>query len=96
MYIMDSAKKTIHDTAFIERITLSVKPDAALVCAAVSTDKPLLTLGRYANEVEARAVLLELFAALGHNADYFEMPDSTLYSPEQEIRDARTRRKGGS
>lgn len=96
MYILDSAKKVIHNSDFIERFAISIKPDAVLICAAVSMDKPLLTIGKYADEVEARDAFKDLFAALCGGASYFEMPDSIMFHQEREKRDARTKRKGGS
>ena len=96
MYILDSAKKVIHNSDFIERFTISVKSDAVLICAAVSMDKPLLTIGKYADDAEAKDAFKDLFAALGGGAAYFEMPDSVMFHQERAAHDARTRRKGGS
>ena len=96
MFILDSAKKTIHDSSYLQRITLSVKSDAVLICGAVTSDTPLMTLGKYANEKEARAVFLDLFGELSRGADFYEMPDSELFHRERDVRDARIRRRGGS
>lgn len=96
MYILDSAKKTIHNSDYIERFTISAKSDAVLICAALSMDKPLLTLGKYADDAEAQDAFQDLFSALGGGAAYYEMPDSVLFHGEREKKDARTKRKGGS
>lgn len=96
MYILASDRKTIHDSVFLQRITISVKSDAVLICGALSMDKPLVTLGKYRDEAEARAVLLDLLGELGRDAGTYEMPDSELFHREREVRDARVRRKGGS
>lgn len=96
MYILDSAQKTIHNSDFIERYTIVAKEDAVLICAALSMDKPLLTLGKYESEEEARRIIAELLAELGRGANYYEMPDSPLFHEQREIKDRRIRRRGGS
>ena len=96
MYILDSAQKTIHNSDVFERYTISLKENVVLICAALATDKPALTLGKYESEKEARQVLLDLFANLGGGARYYEMPDSPLFHDQREIKDRRIRRRGGS
>lgn len=96
MYILDANKKTIHNSEFIQRFTISMKEDACLICAALSTTEPLLTLGRYFSEEKAKEVLLSLYAALAGGATYFDMP---LHSDVEEAArkmDARQKRRGGS
>ena len=96
MYILSSDQKTIHDSTFLQRFTIAEKPDAVLICGAISTDKPLVTLGKYKDMNEARSVLLELLGELARDAGSYEMPDSELFHGEHEVRDARVRRRGGS
>ncbi len=96
MYILDSAQKTIHNSDFIERYTISPKEDAVLICAALGMDTPLVTLGKYESEAEARHIIMELFGELSRGATYYEMPDSRLFHDQREIKDHRIRRRGGS
>ncbi len=97
MFILDYRKCCIHNSDFIQRFTISPKPDGVfLVCAAVDSVTPLFTLGRYSNEKDAAGVLSALFAALGGGAAYFDMPLQGDLNEEERKRDARTKRKGGS
>lgn len=96
MFILDSAKKAIHNTAFIERYTIAVKPDAVLIVGGYSSSQEGKTLGKYKDEAEAKGVLMKLFDALSNDDWAFQMPDSELFHPQPVIKDARTRRKGGS
>lgn len=96
MYILNQSKTEIHNSDFAERFCISQKSDAALIVSAPGRDKAPDTLGRYKNFQEARDVLFDLFFALRSGEDSFEMPLSEQMSGEHHIRDARTKRKGGS
>lgn len=96
MYILNQSKTEIHNSEFVERFCIAEKPDAALIVASMGRDKQPNTMGRYKNVQEARDVLFELFSALHHDEESYEMPLSELIAGERHIKDARTKRKGGS
>jgi len=97
MYILSSSKSYIHNSDYIQRIALVPKPDGVwIISAALSTQEPLLTLGKYYSEEKATDVFLQLFAALSGGAAYFEMPLQSDVNETPRIHDARTKRKGGS
>ena len=96
MYLLDTAKTTIHETDAYDRIKIVAKSDAVLIVGFQDCDHPAITLGKYADTDEAQAVLSELFYALSAGKTSFEMPDSRLFHGEKPIRDARTKRRGGS
>lgn len=48
MYILISDRKSIVDSAFVERFCIVEKPDACLVVASYSADRAV-TIGRYAD-----------------------------------------------
>ena len=93
MYIL--AGKQLINSNFVERFCIVEKNDAALVVASYNDTRPAVTLSRYKNIHEATGVLVELMYALSGEQTTFSMPDSSLYH-EKIIKDARTRRKGGS
>lgn len=97
MYILMSDRKSIVDSAFVERFCIVEKPDACLVVASYSADRAV-TIGRYADRKEADAAFSGLLNSLvGNSGTYlFTMPDSVLFHSEERKRDARTKRKGGS
>lgn len=93
MYIFDYVKNCIHDVAAYERIMISPKNDGCLICLGNGYDAPLVKIGAYDTEAEAREVLEDIFTALIGGASYYEMPPREKDSIKK---DARTRRKGGS
>lgn len=96
MYILNATRTCIHNSEYIQRITISPKEDAWLICAALSTHEPLLTLGRYHSEKIAEDVLLSIFAALAGSATCYEMPQYSDVEQTAKKQDARQKRKGGS
>lgn len=96
MYILNGSKREIVNTDFVERLCIAEKTDAALIVASYHTERPPVTLARYANADEAKDALQDLFHAISGSQSYFIMPDSTLYALERTKKDARTKRKGGS
>lgn len=96
MYILNQSKMEIHNSEFVERFCIAEKSDAALIVASLGRDKQPNTLGRYKTPKEARDVLFELFSALRYREESYEMPLSELVAGERHIKDARTKRKGGS
>lgn len=96
MYIFDGSRKQIINAEFVERFCISEKDDATLIVASYSSSRPPVTLARYENTAEAKGALADLFYAISGGQAYFEMPESRLYSPEHPIKDARTKRRGGS
>ena len=96
MYILDHQKKAVVNSSFVERFLITAKEEAELVNAVMSIDKPMAVIGRYISMQEAQQVLVDLFYALGSGVETYEMPDSSLQHPEQMIKDARVKRRGGS
>lgn len=97
MYILNGAGMEIVNTDFVERFCVVRKEDAALIVASYHTDRPPVTLARYAGVGEAQAALQTLFYDLaGGGKAALEMPESSLYGTEPVRRDARTKRRGGS
>lgn len=95
MYILTSDQKSVVDSGYVQRFCLAEKPDATLVIASYSADRAV-TIGKYADAEEAHGVLAGLYTALSTGAESYAMPDSRLFGEERWIRDARTKRKGGS
>lgn len=98
MYVMTSNGAQIINSDFVERFVLAEKPDAALILASYTSanEPPPVTIGRYKDREEAQGVLSDLFSALASKFDCYTMPDSVLFFEQRLIKDARTRRKGGS
>ena len=96
MYILDSSKTTIHDAEAYARFKITPKPDAVLVVAFQNCETPAVTIGKYADEQEAKEALDGLFYALISGSSSFEMPDSRMFHEEERKHDARIKRKGGS
>lgn len=95
MYILTGNKKEIIDSRFVERFCLVEKPDAYIIIASYSTEH-MVTIGKYGNQAEADEVLDKLYYALAYEDEKFEMPISSLFYGERAVKDARTKRKGGS
>lgn len=96
MYILNSYGHEIINSDFVERFCLVEKPDAALIIASYSADRPPVTMGRYQKGKEAEDALCELFTAIAAGQSSFYMPESVLYAGEHIKRDARVKRRGGS
>ena len=96
MYIMSEDQKQIINADYPERYCLVEKPDAVLVIASYRDDRPPVTLGRYKDMKDARDVIGQLLTALTGGQAYFHMPESRVYDEARTVRDARTKRKGGS
>lgn len=95
MYILTSDTKSIIDSIFVERFCIVEKPDAVLIIASYSADRAV-TIGKYENKEEAHSVLADMYTALSEGEINYSMPDSRLFGSQKWIRDARTKRKGGS
>lgn len=96
MIIVSQSGRMVCKAEYIERYTIANKPDATLIAAGFYNQTQAATLGRYKDEEEAMAVLADLALALGGGQTIYYMPESTLYDEQEHIKDARTRRKGGS
>ncbi len=96
MYILNGAKKEILNSDFIERFVISVKDDAVLIVASYSVSDRPVTMSKYKTLKEAQGVLSDMFSALAGGQTYYEMPESSLFYGQADIKDARTQRKGGS
>ena len=96
MYILNQSGTEIHNSEFVERFCIAEKPDVSLIVASMGRDKQPNTLGRYKNIKEARDVLFSLFYAISYDEQSYEMPLSEVVAGEKHIKDARTKRKGGS
>lgn len=95
MYIMNPQGSMIVNADFVERFMLVKKPDAVLIIASYNDERPAVTMGKY-RESEAEDALSRLYAALCEGKPGFTMPDSTLFYEAYMVKDARTKRKGGS
>lgn len=97
MYILDERGTQIIASEDVPRFVLARKPDAALILASYGKEPDnVVIIGRYADEKEAQSALMSLFDALRNGEDWFRMPPSSHYDREQIIKDARTKRRGGS
>lgn len=95
MYILTSDQKSVIDSGYVQRFCLVEKPDACLIIASYSADRAV-TIGKYENKEEAHGVIADIYTALSGGETGYSMPDSRLFGSQQWIRDARTKRKGGS
>lgn len=96
MYLLTENEREIVNTDFVERFCLADKDDATLVVASYSHARPPVTMARYRNTKEAEDALQELFTALGAGRECFSFPTSLIRGEQTLIRDARTKRRGGS
>ena len=96
MYILNGKQTEIVNSEFVERFCAVEKPDAGLIVASYGADRPPVTLARYKDMTEAVSNLGALLGALADGQYCFVMPDSLLYGEQATIKDARTKRKGGS
>lgn len=86
----------IFNSAFIETYFIADKGDAVLINATYGDDRQVKMLGRYKDMEEARDALTRLFGAFSVEQAYFSMPLSRRNYEEAIVKDARTKRKGGS
>lgn len=96
VYILNQSGTEIHNSEFVERFCIAIKPDASLIIASTGRETQPVTMGRYKNIKEAQKVLFELFYAISHGETSYELPLSEVVAPEKRIKDARVKRKGGS
>lgn len=96
MIIMSQSGRIVCNSDYIDRYTISAKPDAFIIAAGFGSKDQAVTLGRYKDETEARAAMSELASALGGGQALFYMPDSKLFCEQERIKDARVERKGSS
>lgn len=96
MIIMSQSGRIICNSEYIDRYTISDKPDAVLISAGFGGKEQAVTLGRYKDETEAMAAMSELADSLGGGQTLFYMPESVLFVEQKQIKDSRVKRKGGS
>jgi hypothetical protein len=96
MIIMSQSGKILCNSEYINKYTISDKPDAFLISAGFGGNELPVTLGRYKNAQEAISAMAELAASLGGGQTLFYMPESIIFAEQEHKRDARTKRKGGS
>ena len=96
MYIGNNGYSQIINSEFVERFVCVQKSDAVLIVASYNDVRPPVTMGRYRDMKEAQDALGELLNALAGGQTVFHMPESLLHGEQTAIRDARTKRKGGS
>lgn len=96
MYIFSENEREIINTDFVERFCISEKPDASLIIASYGAERAPVTIGRYKDYNEAKGAFGQLLGALINDHAYVYMPPSSYYSEEPRVKDARTKRKGGS
>ncbi|MCD7805423.1 MAG: hypothetical protein LUH03_09860 [Oscillospiraceae bacterium] len=96
MFIMNERDTEIVNSDYVERFTITDKGDAVLVSASFGYNRPAATMGRYKGMKEARDALAGLMSALVAKQPDFHMPMSRYYDEEQTVKDARTKRRGGS
>lgn len=96
MYILSDDGNKIFNSEFVETFALSDKDTAVLVVATYSDNRPAKKIGAYKDFEEAKDALSQLYGALSVEQTYFSMPLSRMNNEERIIKDARTKRKGGS
>ncbi|MDO4564820.1 MAG: hypothetical protein Q4C04_04330 [Clostridia bacterium] len=96
MYILNGQGAEVLNSDRVERFCIAAKEDAALIVASYDNVRPAVTVARYKDVKEAKDALHSLFNAISEGQGSFVMPDSLLYWAEKQIKDARTKRKGGS
>ena len=97
MFILNEKGIKIFNSEFVEAFALSSKDSGdVLVVATYGDDRAAKTLGAYKDYEEAKDALTQLFGALSVEQAYFSMPLSRKANEEYLIKDARTKRKGGS
>lgn len=97
MYILNGSKKEVLNSDFIERICIAEKDNGDVLIIASYGDGPRpATMAKYKDLKEAQDVLGDMLRALAGGQTYYEMPESRLFYEQVMIKDARTRRKGGS
>lgn len=96
MIIVAQSYRIVCNSDYIDRYTISEKPDAVVISAGFGEKERAVTLGRYKDEVEAMNALSNLAVDLAGGQTLFYMPESVLFSEQAHIKDARTKRRGGS
>lgn len=98
MYILNERQTEIINSDYVERFVVAEKPDAGLCIASYARtgEKQCVTIGRYKNLKEAQEALAGLFLAMAAGETSYRMPPSLYYDEERTVRDARTKRRGGS
>lgn len=96
MIILSEDGCKMFNSDFIETYIITDKGDNVLIAATYGEERPPKTLGRYKDIDEAKDALLQLYGAFSGNQIYFTMPDSRQKYEEAIIKDARTKRRGGS
>lgn len=96
MWIANSRTGLLVNTRYVTRIILTDTGDCSLVSAVIMGEERITTLERYKNHKEAAEAASKIYLALAANQDMVDMPDSGYYYEERRVKDARTKRKGGS
>ncbi len=95
MYILNGPGKEIVNSDFVERFCIVEHEDTAMIIASYNANRAV-TLSKYKDLPEASSVLGDMLAALAGGQTSYEMPESSLFYGQRTIKDARTRRRGGS
>lgn len=96
MWILNSRSGLCVNTSHVLRIFLQDTTDSTLVSAVIAGGDKICTLERYKNHKEAMAAVAQIRWALSEERPVIDLPDSTYYYEERQVKDARTKRRGGS
>lgn len=97
MWITNSSTGLLVNTSHIQRIFILPTPDSALLCAILPGDQKPVTMERYKDKKEALNAAAKIAQSIQYGDDsIIELPVSCYYAEELQIKDARTKRRGGS
>lgn len=78
MWFMNGSRRELINTEKVERFVIAEKEDAFLICASYSDDRPSRTVGRYAEESEARTALIGLLEAISKNKEFYFLDANSM------------------
>lgn len=97
MWISNSTTGLLVNTSHIQRIFVLPTPDSALLSAVFPGNERPITLERYKDKKEALNAAAQIAQSIRYGDDgIIDLPVSCYYAEERQIKDARTRRRGGS
>lgn len=97
MWIANSSTGLLVNTLHIQRIFVLPAPDSALLSAVFPGDAKPITLERYKDKKEALNASAQIAQCIRYGDDsVMDLPVSCYYAEERQVKDARTRRRGGS
>ena len=96
MFFLAENELQIINSKMVERFCKCEKNDCVLIIASYGSDKPPVTIGRYADDKEATEALIDLQKAIAEDYGYYKMIPSRRFNEEREKKDARVKRRGGS